>query len=233
MLTLMSVEPLTAQQPNQDSATIRRASRPLIRWGEVIGVVAATGLALANDQSIRNRLNDPHDAFGRTISDIGNGFGDGVVVYSSLLALSIGSKSLNKQGVYGVTSRALKSTLLGGASAIMLKVIAGRERPLNSIDDPYSFHLFRLKDNSLPSGHAAVAFALATSLARETPDKWTDLGLFTLATVTAYARMHDDKHWASDVVLGAGVGILSARFVHRFQARLAVAPGGVGMSLAF
>ena len=45
--------------------------------------------------------------------------------------------------------------------------------------------------------------------------------------------MHDDKHWASDVVLGAGVGILSARFVHRFQAKLAVAPGGVGMSMAF
>jgi len=229
----MSVQPLSAQQPRQDSATIRRARRPLLRWGEVIGVVAATGLALANDQSIRNRLNDPHDAFGRTISDIGNGFGDGVIVYSSLLALSAGSKALNNKGVYGVTSRALKSTVLGGASAIVIKVIAGRDRPLNSIDDPYSFHLFRFKDNSLPSGHAAVAFALATSLARETPDKWTDLGFFTLATVTAYARMHDDKHWASDVVLGAGVGILSARFVHRFQAKLAVAPGGIGMSLSF
>ena len=233
LLTLMSVQSLAAQEPKLDSATIRRAHRPLLRWGEVIGVAAATGLALANDQSIRNRLNDPHDAFGRTISDIGNGFGDGVIVYSSLLALSVGTKALNKKGAYGVTSRALKSTLLGGGAAIVLKVIAGRDRPFNSIDDPYSFHMFRFKDNSLPSGHTAVAFALATSLARETPDIWTDLGFFTLATVTAYARMHDDKHWASDVVLGAGVGILSARFVHRFQAKLAVGPGGVGMSMAF
>ena len=232
-ITVLTVAPAHAQQPKQDSATIRRARRPLIRWGEVIGIVAATGIAFANDQSIRNRLNDPHDAFGRTISDIGNGFGDGVIVYSSLLTLSVGSKALNKKGVYGVTSRALKSTLLGGASAIVLKVITGRDRPLNSIDDPYSFHPFRFKDNALPSGHTAVAFALATSFARETPDQWTDLGFFTLATVTAYARMHDDKHWLSDVLLGAGVGILSARFVHRFQAKLAVAPGGVAMSVPF
>jgi membrane-associated phospholipid phosphatase len=233
VITLMSAQPLRAQQPKQDSTTIRRARRPLLRWGEVIGVVAVTGLALANDQSIRNRLNDPHDRLGRTVSDIGNGFGDGIIVYSSLLALSVGSKALDKKGVYGVTSRALKSTFLGGAAAIVLKTIGGRDRPSASIDDPYSFHPFRFKDNSFPSGHTAVAFALATSFARETPDKWTDLGFFTLATVTAYARMHDDKHWASDVVFGAGVGILSARFVHRFQAKLAVSPGGIGMSLPF
>ena len=232
-MTLFSMHPLEAQQPKQDSATVRRARRPLLRWGEVIGVAAATALALASDQSIRNRLNDPHDALGRTISDIGNGFGDPIIVSGTLLTLSVGSKALKKESVYGVTSRAFKSALLAGGSAMVLKIIAGRERPLNSVDDPYDFHLFRFKDNSLPSGHSAVAFALATSFARETPDKWTDLGFFTLATVTAYARMHDDKHWASDVVLGAGIGILSARFVHRFQAKLAVAPGGVGMSLAF
>jgi len=233
VLAVSTVHSISAQQPKQDSATIRRAQRPLLRWGEVLGVAAVTGLALANDQSIRNRLNDPHDALGRTVSDIGNGMGDGVIVYSSLLAISVGSKALNKKGIYGVASRALKSTLLGGGSAMALKTLFGRDRPFQSPDDPYSFHGFRFKDNSLPSGHTAVAFALATSLARETPDLWTDVGFFTLATVTAYARMHDDKHWASDVVLGAGVGILSARFVHRFQAKLAVAPGGVGMSFAF
>jgi len=232
-LALVSAQPVPAQQPKQDSATVRRASRPLIRWGEVIGITAATGLALAVDQRVRDRLNDPHDALGRRISDIGNGFGDPVIVYGSLFVLSAGSKALGKKGPYGVTSRALKSALLGGGATMVLKTIVGRERPLNSIDDSFNFHPFSFTDNSMPSGHSAVAFALATSFARETPDQWTDLGFFTLATVTAYARMHDDKHWLSDVVLGAGVGILSARFVHRFQARLAVAPGGFGMSFGF
>jgi hypothetical protein len=233
MLTFVSAQPLRAQEPRQDSATARRARRPLVRWGEVIGVAAATGLALATDQTIRDRLNDPHDRLGRTLSDIGNGMGDPVIVYGSLFTISAGSKLLGKKGIYGVASRALKSSLLGGGATMVLKSIAGRDRPLNSIDDPYSFHLFRTSDASFPSGHSTVAFAIATSFARETPDKWTDLGFFTLATLTAYSRMHDDKHWASDVVFGAGIGILSARFVHRFQARVAVSPGGFGMSLAF
>ena len=233
MVTLVSAHPLRAQQPRQDSATVRRARRPLVRWGEVIGVAAATGLALATDQTIRDRHHDPHDRLGRTLSDIGNGFGDPVIVYGSLLTVSVGSKVLGQKGVYGVASRALKSALLGGGTTMVLKSLAGRDRPLNSIDNPYSFHLFRTSDASFPSGHSTVAFALATSLARETPDQWTDLGFFTLAALTAYSRMHDDKHWASDVVFGAGIGILSARFVHRFQARVALAPGGFGMSLAF
>lgn len=233
MVTLVSAHPLRAQEPRQDSATARRARRPLVRWGEVIGVAAATGLALATDQSIRDRLNDPHDRVGRTLSDIGNGFGDPVIVYGSLMTISVGSRVLGRKGVYGVASRALKSALLGGGTTMVLKSIAGRDRPLNSVDDPYSFHLFRTSDASFPSGHSTVAFALATSFARETPDKWTDLGFFTLATLTAYSRMHDDKHWASDVVFGAGIGILSARFVHRFQARMAVSPGGFAMSVPF
>jgi hypothetical protein len=233
IVTLVSAHPLQAQEPRQDSATIRRASRPLLRWGEVIGVAAVTGLALATDQRIRDRLNDPHDQVGRTLSDIGNGMGDPVIVYGSLFTISAGSKLLGKNGIYGVASRALKSSLLGGGATMALKSIGGRDRPLNSTDNPYSFHLFRTSDASFPSGHTTVAFALATSFARETPDQWTDLGFFTLATLTAYARMHDDKHWASDVVFGAGIGILSARFIHRFQARVAVSPGGFAMSVPF
>ena len=233
LAALASAAPVAAQEPRIDSATILRARRPLVRVGEVIGVAASTGLALALDRRIRDRLSDPHDRIGRTLSDVGNGFGDGAIVYSSLLALTLGGKVAGHDGVYGVGMRALQSTLAGGAAAILLKNAIGRERPNSSPLDPYRFHLFQFKDNSFPSGHTTVAFALATSLARETPDQWTDLGFFTLAALTAYARMHDDKHWASDVIFGAGVGILSARFIHRLHARIAVSRAGIGASVDF
>jgi membrane-associated phospholipid phosphatase len=225
--------PAAAQQPEPDSATFVRARRPLVRVGEAIGVAATTGLALALDRTIRDRLADPHDRIGRHLSDLGNGFGDGVVVYSSLLAVTLGGKLLGKDGMYGVGMRALQSTLVGGGAAVLLKNAIGRERPNSSPTDPYNFSVFEFKDNSFPSGHTTVAFALATSLARETPDQWTDAGFFLLATLTAYARMHDDKHWASDVVFGAGLGILSARFIHRLHARIAVSRGMVGASVDF
>ena len=232
-LLFLAVEHVTAQQPKADSATYARASKPIMRWGEILGVAATTGIALAFDQTIRDRIHDPHDALGRTLSDIGNGFGDGVIVYSTLLGLSVGGKVLGKRGVYGVSSRALKSTLVGGAAAIVLKSMIGRERPADSPESPYAFHPFNFNDHSFPSGHAAVAFALATSLAREIEGQWDDAAFFTLATLTAYSRMHDDKHWASDVVFGAGVGILASRFVHRREAKLAVKRGMVGLSFSF
>jgi len=232
-LLLLPVEQVRAQQPKADSATYARANKPIIRWGEILGVAATTGIALAFDQTIRDRLHDPHDALGRTLADIGNGFGDGVIVYSTLLGLSVGGKVLGKRGMYGVSSRALKSTLVSGAAAIVLKSMVGRERPADSPDSPFAFHPFKVSDNSFPSGHSAVAFALATSLAREIKGQWDDAAFFTLATVTAYSRMHDDRHWASDVVFGAGIGILSARFIHRREAKLAVKRGMVGLSFSF
>lgn len=229
---LALVQPAHAQEPKQDSTTLRRARRPLVRVGEVVGVVVTTGVAVALDKSLRNTIHDPTDSFGRTASDIGNALGS-AFVYPTLLGIAVGGKVIHHNGIYGVSSRALKSTLLGGAAGLILKSMIGRERPTISPDNQFKFHPFTFKDNSFPSGHTTIAFALATSFARETHNKIFDVLFFSMATLTAYARMHDDRHWASDVVFGAGVGILSARFVHRFQAKLAVAPGALGMSLEF
>jgi acid phosphatase family membrane protein YuiD len=234
MLACMLVAPgLGAQALPKDSTITRKPARSILAWAELAGVAALTGLAFSSDQSLRDRISDPHDRLGRTLSDLGNGVGDGAIVYPSLIAVAVGGRLLGKPGIQKAGTRALESTLLAGAAALALKSIIGRQRPDLSGHNAYVFRPFRVNDISLPSGHTAVAFALATSLARETGDQWTDAAFFAAATLTAYSRMHDDKHWASDVVLGAGIGILSARFVHRFQARVAVSPGGVGMSLAF
>ena len=232
LMTLVSPS-LAAQQPKSDSAVTRRPERSILGWAEVVGIAAITGMAFSRDQLLRDRLHDPHDDLGRTLSDLGNGFGDGAVVYPGLFALSMGGRVFMKPGMQKLGSRALQSTLLAGAAALALKSIVGRQRPNSSGSNAYVFQPFATGDISFPSGHTAVAFALATSLARETKDQWTDLAFFAAASLTAYSRMHDDKHWASDVIVGAGIGILSARFVHRFEGKVAVAPGHIGVSLAF
>lgn len=229
---LLAAQVAQAQEPKIDSATLARANKPILRKSELIGVLVATGAAVALDQTLRDRIYDPSDAFGRTASDIGNAYG-GPFVYPTLLVAAVGGKVLGSKAVYGVSSRALKATLLGGASAIVIKVLVGRARPSKSPNDRFLIHPISFKDNSFPSGHAAVAFALATSLAREIPGKWDDLGFFSVATLTGYARMHDDRHWFSDVVFGAGVGILSARFVHRREAKLLLGKKVLGLSFEF
>ena len=67
--------------------------------------------------------------------------------------------------------------------------------------------------NSFPSGHSAKAF-MGAELARieyggEHP--WLVAGAYTVAVATSALRVYNNHHWLSDVIAGAGVGILSAR----------------------
>ena len=65
--------------------------------------------------------------------------------------------------------------------------------------------------NSLPSGHTAFAFAGATIFHKEYGhlSPWYSIGGYTLATFTGISRIMNNRHWASDVIVGAGVGIVS------------------------
>lgn len=69
---------------------------------------------------------------------------------------------------------------------------------------------------SFPSGHTAQAFLAASIVHTEFRDKsqWYGIGAYTLATSVAALRMINDKHWQSDVVAGAGFGILSAHLAY-------------------
>lgn len=66
-------------------------------------------------------------------------------------------------------------------------------------------------DHSFPSGHTATAFMTATMLTKEYGHKspWIGIGVYLMATATGLMRMANNKHWLSDVLTGAGIGILS------------------------
>ncbi|MFL9844977.1 phosphatase PAP2 family protein [Flavobacterium rhizosphaerae] len=82
-----------------------------------------------------------------------------------------------------------------------LKHIIHEERP-----DGSSF-------NSFPSGHTATAFSGAEFLFQEYKDKniWYGISGFVVATGTGMFRMYNNRHWLTDVVAGAGIGILSTK----------------------
>lgn len=66
--------------------------------------------------------------------------------------------------------------------------------------------------NSFPSGHTATAFMAATMLHKEygmTRSPWYSIAGYTVATATAIGRQLNNRHWLSDVMVGAGIGILS------------------------
>ncbi len=69
-------------------------------------------------------------------------------------------------------------------------------------------------NHSFPSGHTATAFMTAAMLSKEYGhlSPWLSVGAYTVASATGLMRMANNKHWLSDVMVGAGVGILSTEF---------------------
>jgi len=93
------------------------------------------------------------------------------------------------------------SYLIMGLTVNSLKKITKVERP-----DGSGF-------NSFPSGHTATAFMGAELLYQEYKDVsiWYGISGYVVATGTGVFRMYNNRHWFTDVVAGAGIGILSAK----------------------
>jgi hypothetical protein len=114
---------------------------------------------------------------------------------------------LNLAGIHGKNDFKDRTIILGTSYLIMattvtsLKHIAKVERPDGS------------SNNSFPSGHTGTAFVGAEFMWQEYKDKsiWYGISGYLVATGTGFFRMYNNKHWLTDVVMGAGIGILSTK----------------------
>lgn len=70
--------------------------------------------------------------------------------------------------------------------------------------------------NSFPSGHTAQTFVAATVFHHEFGPRsiWYSVGGYACATAIGVMRILNNRHWASDVLAGAGIGILATEFVY-------------------
>ncbi len=114
---------------------------------------------------------------------------------------------LNSLGIDGKHSLRDRTLILGtaygimGTSVLTLKHSITLKRPDGSTN------------NSFPSGHTATAFMGAEFLYQEFKHEsiWFGIAGYTIAAGTGAFRMYNDRHWFTDVVAGAGFGILSTK----------------------
>jgi membrane-associated phospholipid phosphatase len=201
--------PLAAQQP---AATAIPDSTSHLKWQQValgIGVVAA---ASTIDVPIANAFQQHRSAGSLNTARQFDRFGDLTGAVPILGGLAIVSLVSHNHRLGKATLRAAAGAALAVVATQGIKRIVGRERPLDDSDlDGYDFHFFS-NYQAFPSGHAAAAFALATSLGDGIGHAWARVGLFGLAAGTAWARLELHEHWFSDVLGGAAVGILSSKW---------------------
>ncbi|HIB76670.1 MAG TPA: phosphatase PAP2 family protein [Flavobacteriales bacterium] len=99
------------------------------------------------------------------------------------------------------------SFVIMGTSVSAIKYTTKIQRP-----DGSSF-------NSFPSGHTANAFMCAEILRQEYGERsvWYGIAGYVAATATGILRIHNDRHWFTDVVAGAGFGIISTKLAYKLH----------------
>jgi membrane-associated phospholipid phosphatase len=158
----------------------------------------------------------------------GHIIGSTPVVLGGAFAAYIGGRATGTRWVQHLGMDEIEATLLAEGFSEGIKVAVRRQRPVE-VDGTQS-HTF-----SFPSGHAAVTFAAATVLQQHLGYK-AAIPTYAIASYVAMSRLHDNRHFASDVVFGAALGVVVGRSVtwhgRNFYATPLLLPDGGGIQIA-
>jgi membrane-associated phospholipid phosphatase len=221
------------------------------------GVVGATVALFPIDRSLAVKLQNENTApGGKALNQWANGFDYLALpgVYIIAPAFYLAGRITHNDKIKDLGWHTTEAAIAGAAITEVLKGFVGRSRPYVFADtNPHNFKFFSGFTSgarqSFPSGHATIAFAGAAAasseVARDYPKlKWI-VGpiLYTSAAFVGLARMYQSQHWASDVVMGAGIGTFTGlkivRYAHAhpdnwidkimIHTRVTPTPGGGGM----
>lgn len=204
-----------------------------------LGVIGATSLTYAFDRDIQQKLQSNKRHGMTKATDVGNLAGNpfihlGIATFVYGVAIAADSPKWKETGE--MIGEAL---ILADASTFVIKEAIGRGRP-NITSSKADFNPFGFKNDydSFPSMHTSSSFALASVLAATSETFAMKTAYYSAATFVAFSRLYQNKHWASDVVLGAALGELCGQVVTSYHAsgkRMAIMPqayeSGAGLAL--
>jgi membrane-associated phospholipid phosphatase len=143
--------------------------------------------------------------------------GEGVYWIVVVFAIGLTGVVRKKEAVAAWALETVVAIAGAGIAANVLKVVAGRARPRALDEGVWGFHFFELgyRFNSFPSGHAAIAGAVAASICLARPAAWPAAAILWL--LLAGGRVLTGSHFVSDVLAGGAVGIAVAVAVSRWD----------------
>ena len=183
---------------NNDSTALYKPHKFELKFAHLPSLLIISGISASGNEEegfkkeIVEERNKRFSTFGTHIDNY---------LQFSPIAIAYGLDALgykSKTDIKNRTAILLKGEVLMTGVVFALKKITHQLRP-----DKSGY-------NSFPSGHTAQAFAAATFLSEEYKKKfkWMPYAAYGLASSVAVLRMANNKHYISDVLVGAGLGIL-------------------------
>jgi membrane-associated phospholipid phosphatase len=186
-----SIHQLNLKYPDK-----KRGLKPWIAPTLLISSGTALHLMSGTKESVRDFMQD-NFAYHGTFDDYAQ--------YAPVAAVyALGAMGIQGKSNFGnKTAIAIKSFLVNGLITDRLKYWVNETRPSGG-------------ERSFPSGHTSKAFSFAHFMHKEYGElsPWYSIGAYSCATTVAVLRVAKNAHWVSDVLMGAGIGILSTELVY-------------------
>jgi membrane-associated phospholipid phosphatase len=224
---LLGVAPLSAQSDTGQMRSLFTWRDAVLAGGFVLGTIAIRPFdkrltnVLQDSMRQSSKLYHASAAGFRTIAIPGAFIIGGTMYAAGRLSHS---ERLAELGLFGT-----EALLIGEGAAGVMKSTFGRARPfVDTVPNPDNWQIFRGfsagdKYRSFPSGHTVAAFAAAAAVSAETSRWWPSSVYFigpTMyggATLVGLSRMYENRHWASDVIMGAAIGTFAGTKVVRYH----------------
>ena len=218
----------------QDTTAVKSSK---VKTGYITGgALIVTGLILNKESiktDVREWVRDRYDIPNTSVDDILQHVPI-AMIYATDLALGNDKKEIGRHTRHLIVSQAMT---LG--TMLITKEITNSPRPNDG-------------SHTFPSGHTAYSFASAGVMYHSFKDDnlWLAYSGYVPAAVVGVYRVIKDKHWVSDVVVGAGLGIVMSHLSYHMDiwhsrtdkrdkghtsvnVRLGMTPAGLGLSATF
>ena len=226
----LAVTPIAAQV---DTTGVHQSQKPLFTQSDAwtaAGFVVATIALFPADKHFAQQIQNPNQQanklFHHAATDVRLIAQPGAFIIGGSL-YGIGRlahiERMADLGLHGT-----EAILVGTAITGLIKGTAGRARPYVDLTKPHNFGFGRGFSKgsdyaSFPSGHTLVGFAAASAVTAETSRWWPQskwyIGtvMYGGASLIGLSRMYNNKHWASDVMMGAAIGTFAGTKVVRYH----------------
>jgi len=201
---LLPCATISAQLADSSDISVKKPQRIVVNTLLAPTILIGTGIATKGDRGWYSSQ-DAYKCIQENYPDFQSNLDDYLIFLPAA-----GVYGLNLAGVKG-KSNFLDRSLIYLVSVSLASVTTGIIKRSTDLMRPDGSDYL-----SFPSSHTAISFASATFLHEEYKDKsiWYGVAGYTIATASGVFRMLNNKHWMSDVLVGAGIGILTTKVTY-------------------